>query len=102
MPRSLTTHIDSPHELGARLRIDNGTIGLAEHALAHVIRLADSVSDPLTSARLLWTQSRLHGARHEPQLASRYARRALEILERTENDAYVGLAYHLLAIAEIV
>jgi tetratricopeptide (TPR) repeat protein len=81
--------------------IDNGTIGLAEHALAHVIRLADSVSDPLTSARLLWTQSRLHGARHEPQLASRYARRALEILERTENDAYVGLAYHLLAIAEI-
>jgi tetratricopeptide (TPR) repeat protein len=39
--------------------------------------------------------------RHEPRLAGRYARRALEILERTENDAYVGMAYHLLAYAEI-
>jgi tetratricopeptide (TPR) repeat protein len=37
----------------------------------------------------------------EPQLAGRYARLALEILERTENDAYVGMAYHLLAHAEI-
>jgi tetratricopeptide (TPR) repeat protein len=34
-------------------------------------------------------------------LAGRYARRALEILERTENDAYVGMAYHLLAHAEV-
>jgi tetratricopeptide (TPR) repeat protein len=39
--------------------------------------------------------------RGEPQLAGRYARRALEILERTENDSYVALAYHLLAYAEV-
>jgi tetratricopeptide (TPR) repeat protein len=81
--------------------IDNGSIALAESALADVIRIADEVSDPVASARLFWSQSRLHSARHEPQLASRYARRALEILERTENDAYVGMAYHLLALAEI-
>jgi tetratricopeptide (TPR) repeat protein len=85
----------------ANALIDNGTIGLAESALANVIRIADEVSDPIASARLFWTQSRLHTVRHEPQLASRYARRALEILERTENDAYVGMAYHLLAVAEI-
>jgi tetratricopeptide (TPR) repeat protein len=39
--------------------------------------------------------------RHEASLAARYARRALEILERTEHDAYVGMAYHLLAHAEV-
>jgi ATP/maltotriose-dependent transcriptional regulator MalT len=55
----------------------------------------------VASARVYWSQSRLHSLRHEPELASRYARRALEILERTENDSYVGMAYHLLAFAEI-
>jgi tetratricopeptide (TPR) repeat protein len=85
----------------ANAYIDQGAIGRAEGALANVIRIADEIADPVASARLFWSQSRLHSARHEPQLASRYARRALEILERTENDAYVGMAYHLLALAEI-
>ena len=31
----------------------------------------------------------------------RYARRAIDILERTENDSYVAMAYHALAYAEI-
>ncbi len=87
--------------LAANAYIDQGAIGAAEGTLANVIRIANQVADPVASARLFWSQSRLHSARHEPQLASRYARRALEILERTENDAYVGMAYHLLALAEI-
>jgi len=87
--------------LFANALIDSGAIGLAESALANVIRIADETTDPVASARLFWSQSRLHSARHEPQLASRYARRALEILERTENDAYVGMAYHSLAFTEI-
>ena len=57
--------------------------------------------DPLASARVFWSQSRLHSLRGEAPLAARYARRALDILERTENTAYVGMAYHLLAFAEI-
>lgn len=85
----------------ANALIDNGSIALAESALADVIRIVDELADPVASARLFWSQARLHSARHEPQFASRYARRALEILERTENDAYVGMAYHLLALAEI-
>lgn len=85
----------------ANALIDNGSIGLAESTLADVTRIAAEVSDPIASARLYWSQSRLHSARHEPQLASRYARRALEILERTENNAYVGMAYHSLAFTEI-
>src|SRR4051812_17112137 len=81
--------------------IDVGAYGRAETALASVIRIAESLGDPVTTARIFWSQSRLHTMRHEPELAGRYARRALEILERTENDTYVGMAYHLLAFSEI-
>ncbi len=85
----------------ANAQIDAGDFRKAEAALADVIRFADEAGDPVATARVFWSQSRLHSMRHEPRLAGRYARRALEILERTENDAYVGMAYHLLAYAEI-
>jgi tetratricopeptide (TPR) repeat protein len=85
----------------ANAQIDAGDFTKAETALAEVIRFADGAGDPVATARVLWSQSRLHSMRHEPRLAGTYARRALEILERTENDAYVGMAYHLLAYAEI-
>ena len=85
----------------ANALIDAGDFGAAERVLASVIRMVEASSDPVASARVFWSQSRLHSMREEPQLASRYARRALDILERTENDAYVGMAYHLLAHAEV-
>ena len=85
----------------ANALIDVGAFGKAERALAEVIRIADGSTDPVTSARIFWSQSRLHSMRGEPALAGRYARRALAILERTENDAYVAMAYHLAAYAEI-
>jgi tetratricopeptide (TPR) repeat protein len=81
--------------------IDATEFGRAEAALARVIRVAETIGDPVARARVYWSQSRLHSMRHESELAGRYARRALEILERTENDAYVGMAYHLLAHAEV-
>jgi tetratricopeptide (TPR) repeat protein len=81
--------------------IDHGTFGDAEKTLADVIKLAKALRDPLAEARVLWSQSRLHVIRGESELAARYARRALDILERTENDAYIGMAYHLLAYAHI-
>ncbi|NUR74845.1 MAG: helix-turn-helix domain-containing protein [Thermoleophilia bacterium] len=85
----------------ANALIDAGEFSKAEACLAEVIRFADAAGDPVASARVFWSQSRLHSMRHEPRLAGRYARRALEILERTENDSYVGMAYHLLAHAEL-
>jgi tetratricopeptide (TPR) repeat protein len=85
----------------ANALIDIGAFGRAETALASVIRIAEGIGDPVTTARVFWSQSRLHTMRREPELAGRYARRALEILERTENDSYVGMAYHLLAYSEI-
>ncbi len=85
----------------ANAQIDASEFSKAERALADVIRFADDAGDPVATARVFWSQSRLHSMRHEPRLAGQYARRALEILERTENDAYVGMAYHLLAYAEV-
>ena len=85
----------------ANALIDAGDFGGAERALADVIRIAEASPTRSHAARVYWSQSRLHCMRGEPQLAGRYARRALDILERTENDAYVGMAYHLLAYAEI-
>jgi transcriptional regulator with XRE-family HTH domain len=85
----------------ANAHIDAANFGDAQAVLARVIQIADEIGDPVASARLYWSQSRLHSMRREPELAGRYARRALEILERTENDAYVGMAYHLLAHAEL-
>jgi transcriptional regulator with XRE-family HTH domain len=85
----------------ANALIDHGTFADAERSLADLIHLAEELHDPLASARVYWSQSRLHSVRGEAQLAARYARRALDILERTENTAYVGMAYHLLAFAEI-
>jgi tetratricopeptide (TPR) repeat protein len=85
----------------ANALIDSSQYARAEQVLASVLRVAQQAGDPVGAARVYWSQSRLHSVRHEPVLASRYARRALEILERTENDAYIGMAHHLLAYAEI-
>ncbi|HET7129205.1 MAG TPA: tetratricopeptide repeat protein [Gaiellaceae bacterium] len=85
----------------ANVLIDRGDFSRAETVLARVMRITDESGDPIALARLYWSQSRLHSRRDEPRLAGRYARRALEILERTENDAFVAMAYHLLATTEV-
>lgn len=85
----------------ANALIDAEAYGRAEETLGGVIRQAATLNDPTTAARVLWSQSRLHAMRRESELAARYARRALDILERTENDVFVGMAHHLLAYAEI-
>jgi tetratricopeptide (TPR) repeat protein len=85
----------------ANALIDNVQFERAERMLAQAVAAADELHDPLAMARVFWSQSRLHTHHNNPQLGIRYARRAIEILERTENDAYVATAYHLLAYAEI-
>src|SRR4051794_10562795 len=84
----------------ANVLIDNGAYGDAEQLLAGVIPPGGEMRAPLVSARVYWSQSRLHGSRGEASLAARYARRALDILERTEHTSYVALAHQLLAFAE--
>jgi tetratricopeptide (TPR) repeat protein len=85
----------------ANALIDIGDRQGADRALAKSIRIAEELRDPIGLARVLWSQSRLHIVHKDPALGVRYARRAIDILERTENDAYVAMAYHVLAYAEI-
>jgi tetratricopeptide (TPR) repeat protein len=69
---------------------------LLADVLEHVKR-----GDPLSLARVYWTQSRLHTQQHEHDAAARYARKALELLDLTEHTYYRGKAHHLLAFAEL-
>jgi tetratricopeptide (TPR) repeat protein len=81
--------------------IDLNQFPAARALLVEAIRISDESRDPLTHARVYWAQSRFHILNGEPQLAARYARKALAIFERTENDAFSAMAYHLLAYAEV-
>ncbi|HET8606041.1 MAG TPA: helix-turn-helix transcriptional regulator [Gaiellaceae bacterium] len=85
----------------ANALIDRGEPRRAELILADSISLAVDLRDPLAEARVYWSQSRLHCYHNDPRLGARYARKAIDILERTENQTYVAMAYHLLACAEI-
>jgi tetratricopeptide (TPR) repeat protein len=85
----------------ANALIDNGELRRAERMLADSITSAAELQDPLAQARVYWSQSRLHTLHRDPQLGARYARKAIDILERTENETYVAMAYQLLASAEI-
>ena len=85
----------------ANALIDAGDLRGADRMLAQAIRAAEDLRDPLATARVYWSQSRLHILHKDPALGARYARRAIDILDRTENDTYVAFAYQVLAYAEI-
>jgi tetratricopeptide (TPR) repeat protein len=84
----------------ANALIDSGAVNRAEEVLAETITDVEALRDPRALARVYWTQSRLHSHHKDPNVGARYAQRALEILERTEDQGYIALAYHLVAAAE--
>jgi tetratricopeptide (TPR) repeat protein len=81
--------------------IDTGNFGRAEELLGHALAIGKDFSDPIIRARLFWSQSRLHAERDDSETAARYARRALAILELTENTHYTARAHQLLAHIEL-
>ncbi len=81
----------------ANALIDSGNGRRAEELLGQTLARSEGIGDPLVQARLYWSQSRLHTFEERPELASRYARKALEIVELNENTAYVARAEQLLA-----
>jgi tetratricopeptide (TPR) repeat protein len=84
----------------ANALIDSGDVHRAEQILAETIKNVEELRDPLAVARVYWTQGRLHTHHKDPKLGARYARRALEILERTEDESYIAMAYQVVAVAE--
>lgn len=83
----------------ANVVLDAGNVTRAEELLGKALSLAEKARDPLDVARLWWSQSRLHTLREQPELADRYARRAISLLESTEHTGFAAAAYQLLAHA---
>jgi tetratricopeptide (TPR) repeat protein len=81
----------------ANALVDAGQLGRAEELLAAVLDGSAALDDPLSRARVYWSQSRLHSARGNAEAAERHARNALAILEVTEHDHQTARAHQLLA-----
>jgi tetratricopeptide (TPR) repeat protein len=81
--------------------IDSGNFGRAEELLGHALSLGRGYDSPSVQAHLYWSQSRLHAERDEPEIAARYARRALEVLRATEDTYRIARAHQLLAHIEL-
>ena len=80
---------------------DSGNFPAAEEALAAALQAAEGIDDPLSRARALWAQSRLHAHQRDSDTAARYAEKALEILQVSDYDYFAALAHQLLAHIEL-
>jgi tetratricopeptide (TPR) repeat protein len=81
--------------------IDAADFDRAATLVAQTLDIVEELSDPILLARLYWTQSRLHGEQDDSERAARYARKALAIIEMTEDRAYAARAHQLLAHIEL-
>jgi tetratricopeptide (TPR) repeat protein len=70
----------------------------AEEILAEGLEAGRGIKDPITRARLLWSQARLRGEQGKTELATQYARKALEVLRTTEHTQFIALTHEMLAI----
>ncbi len=84
----------------ANTQIDRCDYSAAEVTLSEILDQATRTVDPADRAFVYWTQSRLHGSQGDPELAGRYARLALAVLEDTEHTQAVANAFLLLAMLE--
>lgn len=81
--------------------IDAADFGRAEVLLERTLELAEQIRDPILRARLYWLESRLHAEQDETERAAEYARKALAIVEMTEDRSYTARAHQLLAHIEL-
>lgn len=81
----------------ANTLIDGGSLGRAEELLGGALARTHGLEDVTVRARLYWSQSRLHAGRGDAEAAARYARRAIALIELTEDVSYAAGAHQLLA-----
>lgn len=93
---------------GVRLRVllsyalsDVGQLSRAAELLAGALSHADELCDPQARVRLYWAQCRLHMQRQRPDLAERYGRKVIELLEASEDTYHLARAYRLMAAIEL-
>jgi tetratricopeptide (TPR) repeat protein len=74
---------------------DLGDLSRAEGVLEDALAQAKQVTDPYTRVRLYWSLARLNEIRGQPAAALEYIRRAIALLEVTEDTLHLARA-HLL------
>lgn len=84
----------------ANAYIDHGDYGRAHETLGQVVEVARKTADPMFRASLYWSQSRVHLARSEPDLAAEYAQLAIVTLKASEQTLAAAGALLLLAFIE--
>ncbi|HET7648189.1 MAG TPA: helix-turn-helix domain-containing protein [Gaiellaceae bacterium] len=87
--------------LAANTYIDLGALPESADQLAGALGEADALGDHDLRARTLWSQSRLHTVEGRHDLAAEFARRALAVLEVSEDELSVARAKQLLAYIEL-
>jgi tetratricopeptide (TPR) repeat protein len=80
--------------------IDAAAYNRAEQVLLQTLDLAEQIKDPILHARLYWLESRLRLELDDVERAARYARKALAIVEMTEDRNHVARAHQLVAFIE--
>lgn len=80
---------------------DAGRLDDAEQALGPALEHADDLHDPTARSRLYWAQCRLHMQSGRPDLAERYGRKLLDLLERMEDSRILASALRLMVVVEL-
>jgi transcriptional regulator with XRE-family HTH domain len=93
-PEDTTTQVRFSTYLSYALS-DMGELGRAEGVLEAALAQADQVADAYTRVRLYWSLARLNEIRNQPAAALEYIRRAIALLEVTEDTLHLARA-HLL------
>ena len=81
--------------------MDGGNFRRAEELLGRALEVGHGLRDPVVRVHLYWSQSKLHGEQNDIETATRYARKALELLELTEDTYRTARAHQLLAHLEL-
>lgn len=77
--------------------MDTGDLSGANRLLADALGYADRVDDVYTEIRLYWSLGRLYSVQGPPELATSYARKAVALLELTEDRLHLGSAHEACA-----
>jgi tetratricopeptide (TPR) repeat protein len=85
----------------ANVLIDLRQFDRAETLIGDTLAELGRTADPISVARCLWSQSRLHAARGNNDLAAGYAEQALSVIRTTEHDEYAARAHQVLAYIEL-
>ena len=78
---------------------DMGDLPAANQALVGALSHAEGLSDRYTEIRLYWSLARLYGVQGPPELALSYYRKAIALLEMTEDRFHLARAHEACASA---